>query len=109
MTVLPAEEEPGVTEEPSGEPDGEGTASDWLPGIRDEHEDDGGWQARWLDRPTWDRTVTPNIRHRTGQRPARSGRRRRLTVDRASRADWCIDAPLRCESRARGPDSMMHR
>ena len=31
-----------------------------FPGIRDEHEDDdGGWQARWLDRPTWDRTVTP--------------------------------------------------
>ena len=60
-----------------GEPgDGTGTASDWLPGIRDEHEDEGGWQARWLDRPTWDRTVTPNIRRRTGQRPARSGRRR---------------------------------
>ena len=30
-----------------------------------------GWQARWLDRPTWDRTVTPNIRKRTGQRPGR--------------------------------------
>ena len=27
--------------------------------------------GRWLDRPTWDRTVTPNIRRRTGQRPAR--------------------------------------
>ena len=76
VTVLPAEEEPGVTTEPSGEPDGEVTASDWLPGIRDEHDDDGGWQARWLDRPTWDRSVTPNIRRRTGQRPARSGRRR---------------------------------
>lgn len=49
----------------------DGTAADWLPGIRDEHEDDGGWQARWLDRPTWDRTVTPNIRRRTGQRPTR--------------------------------------
>jgi hypothetical protein len=47
-----------------------------LPGIRDEHEDEGGWQARWLDRPTWDRTVTPNIRKRTGQRPVRTGRRR---------------------------------
>ena len=44
----------------------DGTASDWLPGIRDEHDDEGGWQARWLDRPTWDRTVTPNIRRRTG-------------------------------------------
>jgi hypothetical protein len=75
VTVLPAEDEPAATLD--GQPaDGEergddGTASDWLPGIRDEHEDDGGWQARWLDRPTWDRTVTPNIRRRTGQRPAR--------------------------------------
>ncbi len=42
-----------------------------CPGIRDEHDDEGGWQARWLDRPTWDRTVTPNIRKRTGQRPGR--------------------------------------
>jgi excinuclease ABC subunit B len=79
VTVLPAEEpgdsldgEPGEGEAGEG-----GTASDWLPGIRDEHDDDGGWQARWLDRPTWDRTVTPNILKRTGQRPARSGRRRR--------------------------------
>jgi excinuclease ABC subunit B len=62
VTVLPADDEDGL---------GEGTASDWLPGIRDEHEDDGGWQARWLDRPTWDRSVTPNVRRRTGQRPAR--------------------------------------
>ena len=46
-----------------------------VPGIRDEHEDgDGGWQARWLDRPTWDHTVTPNIRRRTGQRPSRRAR-----------------------------------
>ena len=47
VTVLPAEEEPAETLD--GEPgDGTGgeTASDWLPGIRDEHEDDGGWQAR---------------------------------------------------------------
>jgi hypothetical protein len=51
----------------------EGTAADWLPGIRDEHDDDPGWQARWLDRPTWDRTVTPNVRKRTG---TRTGRRR---------------------------------
>ena len=50
------------------------TASDWLPGIRDEHEDDGGWQARWLDRPTWDRTVTPNVVKRTGGRPPRRRR-----------------------------------
>jgi excinuclease ABC subunit B len=64
VEVLPADEEPL----------GEGTASDWLPGIRDEHDDEdgsGGFQARWLDRPTWDRSVTPNVRKRTGQRPAR--------------------------------------
>jgi excinuclease ABC subunit B len=53
-------------------PADEGTAADWLPGIRDEHEgDDSGWMARWLDRPTWDRRVTPNVVKRTGQRPAR--------------------------------------
>ena len=51
------------------------TASDWLPGIRDEHEDDG-WAAKWIDRPTWDHTVTPNVIKRTGQRPPR-GRRGR--------------------------------
>ena len=62
IEVLPADEEPL----------GEGTASDWLPGIRDEHDDEaGGGQARWQERPTWDRTVTPNIRKRTGQRPTR--------------------------------------
>jgi hypothetical protein len=80
VTVLPAEDEPAATLEPGGERDGESggevTAADWLPGIRDEHDDEGGWQARWLDRPTWDRAVTPNIRKRTGQRPVRSGRRR---------------------------------
>jgi hypothetical protein len=75
VTVMPADEEPAASLD--GEPGSDGTASDWLPGIRDEHDDEGGWQARWLDRPTWDRTVTPNIRRRTGQRPARSGRRRR--------------------------------
>ncbi len=64
------------------EPDGDesavaSTASDWLPGIRDEHEDDG-WSAKWLDRPTWDHTVTPNVIKRTGQRgPGRRGGRRR--------------------------------
>ena len=51
------------------------TASDWLPGIRDEHEDDG-WTVKWLDRPTWDHTVTPNVIKRTGTRPS-GGRRRR--------------------------------
>jgi excinuclease ABC subunit B len=76
VTVLPAEEEPADTLDGNPTPD-ENTASDWLPGIKDEHDDDGGWQARWLDRPTWDHTVTPNVVHRTGTRPPRPGRRRR--------------------------------
>ena len=76
ITVLPADEEPadnldGVPGEPGID---ENTIADWLPGIRDEHDDEAGWQARWLDRPTWDRTVTPNIRKRTGQRPATAAR-----------------------------------
>ena len=76
VAVLPAEEEPGAALD--GEPGGdEGTASDWLPGIRDEHEDEAGWQARWLERPTWDVTVTPNVIRRTGTRAPRPGRRRR--------------------------------
>jgi hypothetical protein len=71
VTVLPA-----VSEEPADTVDerAAATASDWLPGIRDEHDDDGGWQARWLDRPTWDRTVTPNVIKRTGTRPPRRRR-----------------------------------
>jgi excinuclease ABC subunit B len=72
VTVLPA-----GAEEPSDAlaETAAATASDWLPGIKDEHDDtDSGWQARWLDRPTWDRTVTPNVVKRTG---SRSPRRRR--------------------------------
>ena len=68
VRVLPA------GEEPPSDAIGEGTAADWLPGIRDEHEDGAGGPARRLDRPTWDRAVTPNIRHRTGARPARRRR-----------------------------------
>ena len=68
-TVLPAGSEPGGNGDSA-----DGTASDWLPGIRDEHEDSTGWQARWLDRPTWDHTVTPNIRQRQGTRPPRRRR-----------------------------------
>jgi excinuclease ABC subunit B len=75
VTVLPADEEPANTLDgvPGDGDDAvdEDTIAAWLPGIRDEHDDEAGWQARWLDRPTWDRTVTPNIRRRTGQRPAR--------------------------------------
>ncbi len=72
VTVMPVGEEPGGAGEEPGV--AEGTAADWLPGLRDEHEDDdAGWQARWLDRPTWDRTVTPNVKRRTGRRgPRRS-------------------------------------
>ena len=76
VTVMDADEEPAATvgeQAPGGETD-ENTASDWFPGIRDEHEgDDAGWMARWLDRPTWDRRVTPNIIKRTGERRGRPG------------------------------------
>jgi excinuclease ABC subunit B len=76
VTVLPAEDGPAETLD--GEPGGDdGTASDWLPGIRDEHDEGSGWQARWLDRQTWDRTVTPNVIKRTGTRPPRRGGGRR--------------------------------
>jgi hypothetical protein len=72
VTVLPSGEEPASA---VGEDDSAGVAAELFPGIRDEHDDeDGGWQARWLDRPTWDRTVTPNIRRRTGGRPTRRAR-----------------------------------
>ena len=73
VTVLQAGEEPG---DAAAAADPAGVATDLFPGIRDEHDDEdaAGWQARWLDRPTWDRTVTPNIRKRTGQRPPRRTR-----------------------------------
>jgi excinuclease ABC subunit B len=70
VEVLPSDEEPADALDGVPGVD-EDTIAAWLPGIRDEHDDQAGWQARWLDRPTWDRTVTPNIRRRTGQRPAR--------------------------------------
>jgi len=71
VVVVPAGDEPGGDSLMTA-----ATASDWLPGIRDEHEDDG-WSAKWLDRPTWDHTVTPNVIKRTGIRPPGRGRRRR--------------------------------
>jgi hypothetical protein len=78
VTVLPADEEPAAALD--GQPGmDEGTAADWLPGIRDEHEgEDAGWMARWLDRQTWDVRVTPNVIKRTGERPSRRGGRRRF-------------------------------
>jgi excinuclease ABC subunit B len=76
VTVLPADEEPAASLDGAVGTD-EGTAADWLPGIRDEHEgDDAGWMARWLDRQTWDVRVTPNVIKRTGERPSRRRGRR---------------------------------
>ncbi len=74
VRVVPTAEEPAAALD--GELAGEelataATAADWLPGIRDEHDDEGGWRARWLERPSWDRTVTPHVIKRTGQRPGR--------------------------------------
>ncbi len=75
VEVLPADDEPDGTAD--GVPGiDEGTAADWLPGIRDEHEDTGR-TAAWRDQPTWDHTVTPNVIKRTGTRSPRPGRRRR--------------------------------
>ncbi len=66
VRVLPAGEEPVDIDE--------GTAADVFPGIKDAHEgDDEGWMARWLEKPTWDRRVTPNVIKRTGSRPRRRG------------------------------------
>src|SRR5262245_20984603 len=70
VEVLPSDEEPADALDGVPGVD-EDTIAAWLPGIRDEHDDQAGWQARCLDRPTWDRSVTPNIRRRTGTRPAR--------------------------------------
>ena len=109
VTVLPA------GEEPLGEPGpDEGTAADWLPGIRDEHEgDDAGWQARWLDRPTWDRTITPNVRHRSGARPPvpGAGGDARAPVHRCvpcrSPGRWSrARSPIRGRLRRRGGSTM---
>jgi len=62
VKVLPAGEEPLEIDE--------GTAADLFPGLKDAHEDDDeGWMARWLEKPTWDRRVTPNVIKRTGARP----------------------------------------
>ena len=87
MTVLAADEEPADNlDGVPGEPDiDENTVADWLPGIRDEHEDDAGWQARWLDRPTWDRTVTPEHPEADGPAPGPPSVRSRQPSARVSK------------------------
>jgi len=86
VEVLPAAEEPGGPYAEAGTDGdeaaaarlpGEGTAADWLPGIRDEHDDMplGGGLGGADQRRTWDRTVTPNVIRRTGMRPPRRPRR----------------------------------
>jgi excinuclease ABC subunit B len=88
VEVLPAPEEPALALAGAALADGEddtdgdgwgaseGTASDWLPGIRDEHEDMplGGGLTGPGGRRTWDRAVTPNVVRRTGTRPPRRRR-----------------------------------
>ena len=58
------------------------TAADWLPGLRDEHEEEAGTiaDAHRADpgsaperRRTWDPSVTPNVIKRRGERPKRRG------------------------------------
>jgi hypothetical protein len=92
IEVLPAPEEPalalveggGANDDLDAAPWGEvavgqpreGTAADWLPGIRDEHEDMplGGGLDGPGRRGTWSRQVTPNVIRRTGMRPPRRRR-----------------------------------
>lgn len=59
------------------------TAGDWLPGLRDEHEDSdevaaapeqpSGTDSVLSRRRTWDPSVTPNVIKRRGERPRRRG------------------------------------
>ncbi len=67
------------------EPDAD-TAADWLPGLRDEHEDDdAGWMARWLDRATWDRSRDTQ-RHQADRRAPHGSRRPPPLTPAAGRA-----------------------
>ena len=64
-----------------------GSAADWLPGIRDEHEETGDGSgegapeatvaaaapAERARRSAWDPSVTPNVIKRRGERPKRRG------------------------------------
>ena len=69
VTVLPA----GV--EPTGDAEARPRARrrTGCPASATSTRTSAGWQARWLDRPTWDRTVTPNIRRRQGTRRRAAG------------------------------------
>ena len=59
------------------------TAGDWLPGLRDEHEESdevaaapeqpSGTDSVLSRRRTWDPSVTPNVIKRRGERPRRRG------------------------------------
>lgn len=59
------------------------TAADWLPGLRDEHEESdevapipetpSGTDSVLSRRRTWDPSVTPNVIKRRGERPRRRG------------------------------------
>ena len=79
VTVLPSGEEPVGGED--ADEGSVGVAAELFPGIRDEHDDDdGGWQARWLDRPTWDRTR--HAQHPPPDRPAPDASHPRLLTQR---------------------------
>ena len=87
VQVLQSGEEPGSD-------DSTGIAAELFPGIRDEHEDDdGGWQARWLDRPTWDHTVTPE--HPPPDRAASVATRARLLTPRVGAGSPTAGTPAR--------------
>jgi excinuclease ABC subunit B len=75
MVVLPAGDEPD--DAPVRDPD-LATAADWMPGLRDEHDDGGrtssgsfGANGPPEQRQTWDHTITPNVIWRKGSRPNR--------------------------------------
>ena len=75
VTVLPADEEPAATLD--GDPHGTSTTrrtgtprATGCPASATSTRTTGLAGAAWRDRPTWDRSVTPNVRRRTGTRPA---------------------------------------
>ena len=100
VTVLPADEEPAATLD--GEPGiDENTAADWLPGIRDEH-DDGGELAGELAR-TPDLGPDGHAEHPQANGPAAgspaalTAGARQSTPDPAMVLRWRTDA---CKTRA---------